>query len=205
VYTPDHFAIHDRGVQFDLIERYPFGTLTTTNGGRLRSSALPFLLDRQCPALDGHVARANPHWREFADTTDLLVGFVGPNAYVSPNWYKSPGMVPTWNYVAIEVRGRIELLDDRTARLGVVDRLSERHEAGMPQPWRSTKLDARQRDKLLDAIVAFRITIETIEAKAKLSQNRAAADVHGAAAALDAVDTVPNERRLAALMRSALG
>jgi transcriptional regulator len=114
-------------------------------------------------------------------------------------------MVPTWNYVAVEVRGRIELLDGRDARLNLVDRLSARHESGLPRPWRTALMDPARRDQLLDAIVAFRISIDSIDAKAKLGQNRTAADVAGAAAALDASDAPSGERQLAALMRAAIG
>jgi transcriptional regulator len=141
MYTPSHFVVADRDAQLDLIDRYPFGTLTTVTAGRARISTIPFLIGRDRASLDGHLARANPHWRDFAAATDVVVGFVGPNAYISPTWYLSPDMVPTWNYVAVEVRGRVEVLDDRGARLDIVDRLSARHEAGLPQPWTSAKLN----------------------------------------------------------------
>ena len=205
MYIPSHFAVTDRPTQLDLIDRHPFGTLTTVTAGRLRVSTIPFLVCADGASLDGHVARANPHWREFEGATDLLVGFIGPNAYISPTWYTSANMVPTWNYVAIEVRGRIELLDGRDARLDLVDRLSARHEVHLPKAWHSNKMDPDHRDKLLDAIVAFRVHIESIEAKAKLGQNRRPEDLRSAAAALEAIDSPSNERQLAALMRDVLG
>jgi len=183
-----------------LIDRQPFGSLTTVNAGRLRTSTIPFLIGPEGATLDGHIARANSHWLEFAAATDLLVGFIGPNAYISPSWYVSADMVPTWNYVAVEVRGRIKLLDTPAARLDVVDRLSARHEAAQPKPWHSDKMDPAFRDKLLDAIVAFRIDITSIEVKTKLSQNRRPEDVRSAAAALSAADTDSYERQLATLM-----
>ncbi|HEY6598633.1 MAG TPA: FMN-binding negative transcriptional regulator [Pseudomonadales bacterium] len=204
MYIPKHFALDDRAAQFDLIDRYPFGALTTVSHGRLSISTIPFVLERERGALDGHIARANPHWREFADISDLRVVFVGPNAYISPTWYQSPNMVPTWNYVAVEVGGRIEVLEGRAARLDLVDRLSARHEAQEAQPWRSDKMDSTQRDKLLDAIVAFRIQIESIVAKLKLGQNRRTEELLAAAEALDARDRPSHERQLAALMRGAV-
>jgi predicted FMN-binding regulatory protein PaiB len=72
VYTPKHFALDDRAAQFDLIDRYPFGTLTTVSHGRLSISTIPFVLERERSALDGHIARADPHWREFADISDAF-------------------------------------------------------------------------------------------------------------------------------------
>lgn len=204
MYTPRHFALTDRSAQIDLIDQYPFGTLTTVSDARLSISTIPFLIGLDGASLDGHVARANPHWREFADVTDLLVGFIGPNAYISPTWYQGANLVPTWNYVAVEVRGRIELLDDRAARLDLVNRLSARHESQLPQPWHSDKMDPVQRDKLLDAIVAFRIHIESIVAKMKLGQNRRPEELLSAAAALDAREGESTERKLAALMRGSI-
>ncbi|HET6473827.1 MAG TPA: FMN-binding negative transcriptional regulator [Pseudomonadales bacterium] len=204
MYNPTHFAETDRAAQLALIDRHPFGTLMTVSGGKLSISTIPFLLGADGASLIGHVARANPHWREFAAATDVAVGFIGPHAYISPTWYSSPNMVPTWNYVAVEVRGTIELLEDREARLDVVDRLSARHEAALPQPWRSAKMDPTLRDKLLEAIVAFRVSITSIDAKAKLGQNRKPDDVRGAAAALRALSTESAEARLAALMLDAI-
>jgi len=204
VYTPSHFAVADRNAQLELIDRHPFGTLTTVSAGRARISTVPFLIGPGRASLDGHLARANPHWREFDVVTDVVVCFVGPNAYISPNWYQSPDMVPTWNYVAIEARGRIELLDSRAARLDIVDRLSARHGADLSRQWTSDKMNPELRDKLLDAIVAFRLHIEAIEAKAKLGQNRKPEDLRSAAAALDVSDAVSYPRQVAALMRGVI-
>jgi transcriptional regulator len=204
VYNPKHFTVSDRAAQLDLIDRHPFGTLTTVSAGKLSISTIPLLIGDDRASLLGHVARANPHWREFATASDVAVTFVGPHSYISPNWYRSANMVPTWNYVAVEVRGRIELLDTRAARLDVVDRLSARHEAREAEPWRSAKMDPSLRDKLLDAIVAFRIDIASIDGKAKLGQNRIPDDVRAAAAALLARASEAAEHRLAALMIEAI-
>lgn len=205
MYAPSHFAVTDRKTQLELIERHAFGALTTVKAGRARISTIPFLLGRDGASLDGHVARANTHWQDFADATDVVVGFIGPNAYISPSWYRSTDMVPTWNYVAVEVRGRIELLEGIAARLDLVDRLSAKFEAHMPKPWHSDKMDPGVRQKLLAAIVAFRVHIESIDAKAKLGQNRKPEDLLSAAAALETSDAPSSERQLAALMREAIG
>ncbi len=191
MYTPSHFAVADRDAQLELIDRYPFGTLTTVSAGRARNSTVPFLIGPDGASLDGHLARANPHWREFDAATDVVVCFVGPNAYISPNWYQSANMVPTWNYVAVEVRGRSRVVGQprRPARYR---RSTERQARSRP----AAAMDVRQdepgelRDKLLDAIVAFRVHIESIEAKAKLGQNRKPEDLRSAAAALDASDAL---------------
>jgi transcriptional regulator len=201
VYIPNHFAVTDQCQQLDLIERFSFGALTTVTAGRIRTSHIPFLLDRGAkPALSAHLERANPHWAELAGATDLLVSFVGPHAYISPTWYGSPNQVPTWNYMAIEVRGRVQMLEDQAQRLDLVDRLSALHERNLPEPWRTDKLDAERRNVLLDAIVAFRIDIDSIEAKAKLGQNRSPAEIRSAAGQLIRRDSRSAERQLALLM-----
>jgi transcriptional regulator len=200
VYATKPFAITDRVQQLALLERYPFGTLSTVTAGRIRQSAIPFLLEPDAPELLGHLARENPHWQELTGCSDLLVTCLGPHGYISPNWYHNHDLVPTWNYVAIEVRGRASLLETRSARLALVDRMSERFERQLPQPWRTDKLQPRRRDAMLDAIVAFRIDIESIDAKAKLGQNREPVDIQSAARALVAIDAVSIPRQLAALM-----
>jgi transcriptional regulator len=200
VYAPTPFAINERSEQLALLDRYSFGVLSTVHDGRIHQSAIPFLLEPDTPALLGHLARANPHWSELSACSDLLVTCLGPHGYISPTWYSSAGQVPTWNYVAIEVRGRASLLESRSERLTVVQRMTARFERDLPVPWHIDKLDARRRDALLDAIVAFRIDIESIEAKAKLGQNRTAADVGAAARQLVVSDAPSMQRQLAALM-----
>jgi len=108
--------------------------------------------------------------------------------------------VPTWNYVVVEVRGHAQLLDEQAQRRDLVDRLSAYHERNLPRPWHSDKLQPERRDALLGAIVAFRIDMLSIEAKAKLSQNRQAADARSAAAHLMAAGCASNDAQLAKLM-----
>jgi transcriptional regulator len=141
-------------------------------GGVPFASHLPFLLDRTAGphgTLLGHVARANPHWRELAGQTALAV-FSGPHAYVSPTWYEAENVVPTWNYVAVHAYGRGEVIEDRDALLDIVQRSVAVYEAALPRPW---TLDAASAytGRQLGAIVGFRIEIERLEGKWKLNQN----------------------------------
>ena len=200
MYTPEAFAINEEKAQLALLERYAFGTLSTVTAGRIRQSAIPFLIEPTERALFGHLARENPHWRELTSCTDLLVTCMGPHGYISPNWYHADGLVPTWNYVALQVRGRARLLESRGERLTLLDRMSERFERALPRPWRSDQLEPRRRDAMLDAIVAFRVDIDTIEAKAKLGQNRRRVDIEAAARQLVCDDEPSMSRQLAALM-----
>ena len=141
--------------------------------GEPQISHLPLLLHAspsRTAALIGHMARANPHWRHFADGATLAM-FHGPHAYVSPSWYAEPAKpVPTWNYAVVHVHGRVELVEDRAATLAILHEMVERFEAGRAAPWR-LQLEGARLDAMVGAIVAFRLEIERVDAKFKLSQN----------------------------------
>ena len=172
MYVPPHFAESDPARLHDFIERYSFGLLVSQVGGVPFASHLPFLLDRTAGphgTLLGHVARANPHWRELAGQTALAV-FSGPHAYVSPTWFEAENVVPTWNYVAVHAYGQAAVVEDRAALLEIVQRSVAVYESAMPRPWvldGSSAFVGRQ----LGRIVGFRIEIERLEGKWKLNQN----------------------------------
>jgi transcriptional regulator len=156
--------------------------------------------------LNGHLARGNPH-RALADGGEALVIFQGPSAYVSPSGYPSKAVdgrvVPTWNYEAVHVYGAITWQEDRAWLRANVDALSNLFEAGRPHPWALADAPADFTDKLLRGIVGLEIRIARIEAKRKLSQNRAEADRRGVIAALNASSN-PADHAVAALMTDAL-
>jgi transcriptional regulator len=175
MYVPPHFAVTDPAALHDFIEAHGFGLLVSQFGGGPFATHLPFLLDRAAGShgtLIGHVARANPHWRELADRPALAV-FSGPHAYVSPTWYEAENTVPTWNYVAVHATGRAEVVEGRDELWDIVRRTTDHYEAGMPRPWR-TEPDSTFVDRLLAQIVGFRLTIEKLEGKWKLNQNHPA-------------------------------
>lgn len=172
MYVPPHFAETDRAELCNFITRHSFGLLVSQLGGEPFATHLPFLLERDTGphgALIGHVARANPHWKELAGQTVLAV-FSGAHAYISPTWYEAPNTVPTWNYTAVHAYGTVTLLDDKNAVREVVQRTVTHYEASMPRPW-TFDADSVFADRLLDQIVAFRVAIERIEGKMKLNQN----------------------------------
>src|SRR5262245_22133343 len=175
MYIPAHFAQRDLAALHQAIERYSFATLVSSAGGELTASHLPLLLDRSVGShgtLLGHVARANSQWREAAGQ-EVLAIFTGPHAYISPTWYESTQVVPTWNYVAVHVYGRLELMEDRTEVESLLARMVALYEIGQPQPWRLNE-PADFLERMLKQIIAFRITITRVEGKWKLSQNRPA-------------------------------
>jgi transcriptional regulator len=178
VYLPPSFVERDAEAIARLVRDYPFATLVTAAGAEPQISHLP-LLHRADPAphgaLIGHVARANPHWQLMADNPSIAV-FHGPHAYVSPSWYTDPAaMVPTWNYAVVHVRGNIELVEGHDATLATVQALTSNFESSRAAPWH-LQLEGSRLEAMIGAVVAFRMTITRIDAKFKLSQNRATAD-----------------------------
>lgn len=151
-----------------------------------------------------HLARANPHWREVADGAPCLLVVDGPQAYVSPGWYASKAehgrVVPTWNYESVQLRGRATVHDDPEWLRAVVTDLTDAHEAGRPQPWHVTDAPEAYVAGQLRGIVGLEVVVEQVSAKAKLSQNRSAADQAGVVAGLEASGD-PRDGAVAAAMR----
>ena len=184
MYVPEHFAMADGAVQ-DLLREHGAGDLVTATAQGLVATMLPFVFDPDRGphgALLGHVARNNDHWRQ-VPVGEALVILRGPDAYISPQWYASKRehgrVVPTWNYVTAHVYGDLVVHDDVGWLDDLVRRLTEKHEAGFPQPWAVDDAPARFLAGQLRAIVGVEVVISRIEAKAKLSQNRPAADIDG--------------------------
>jgi transcriptional regulator len=192
LYTPSSFASRDRTAALQLIADHPFATLITgVDGEESRVTHLPLL--REDGALCGHMARANPHWRDF-DRGRTVAVFHGPHAYVSPRWYETPAQhVPTWNYAVVHVAGTPVLLDVDDARRAVVE-LTARFDPDFTA-------DMRKLETLLPAIVAFRMPVARLDAKFKMNQNRSAGDRAGVVAAL-AASAVAGDRAVADWMRT---
>ncbi|WP_313083490.1 FMN-binding negative transcriptional regulator [Pulveribacter sp.] len=193
MYTPAHFAEERPEALHQLICDHPLGLLCRQGPQGLDADHLPFLLDAERGphgTLVAHVARANALWREVpaGGAVDALVVFRGQHGYISPNWYPSKHethrAVPTWNYEAVHVHGRLTVHDDERHVRGVVARLTRRHEATEPRPWKMGDAPADYLNEMLRAIVGIELAITRIEGKRKLSQNRTAPDRDGAVAAL---------------------
>lgn len=184
MYVPQHFAMDDDAVR-GLLREHGAGDLVTATAGGLVATMLPFVYDPDRGpngALLGHVARNNDHWRH-APVGEALVILRGPDAYISPQWYASKRehgrVVPTWNYVTAHVYGELVVHDDVEWLDDLVRRLTAKHEEGRPQPWAVDDAPPRFVAGQLRAIVGMEVLISRIEAKAKLSQNRPAADIDG--------------------------
>ncbi len=211
-YTPVAFRETDTAKLHAMMDGAGLATLVTASETGPLISHLPLLFDPAAGAmgvLTGHLARSNPQWKASDLSQPAVALFLGPDAYISPNYYPSkhgdPRTVPTWNYVALQARGRLETFDDPEQLLALVTRLTERHEqrAAKPsvRPWAVSDAPADYLGKMLRAIVGVRLTIESIDGKKKLSQNRSAIDQQGVVAGLSG-STDAGEGKIAELMRS---
>lgn len=193
MYIPAPFEESVPGRLHALIVAHPLGVLVTHGASGLDANHLPFELDvRQgsLGVLRTHVARANDVWKDVASGDEVLVVFRAADAYVSPNWYPSKHehhrQVPTWNYMVAHAHGRVTVHDDEPYLRGLVGRLTKRHEAAEPRPWRMGDSSQAFVSEMLAAIVGLEIEITRLVGKFKLGQNKDARDVIGAAHALKA-------------------
>jgi transcriptional regulator len=172
MYLPTAFAERNLSKLHEFIEQNSFGLVISYAEGQPVASHLPLLLDRTAGAkgaLIGHMARANHQWRQAAGQ-EVLAIFSGPHTYISPTWYQAEQVVPTWNYVAVHAYGRLMLIQEPDALLKIVGDLVHAYERSLPEPW---LLDGWEDfvQRKLEQIVGFRIALERIEGKWKLSQN----------------------------------
>lgn len=182
MYSPPNFAEDDRQTLDAVIRANPFGLLISMLDGAPCATHLPFLLDggRLC----AHMARANPQWQGFAAGSEALCIFQGPHAYVSPSWYTREKAVPTWNYVAVHVRGVPRIIEDAHECRAMQQRLVAEFEAESETPWSMEGLPESYLAGQMQAIVNFEIPVTRIDGKFKLNQNRTAEDRAGVIAAL---------------------
>src|SRR5579863_5210076 len=157
MYIPAAFQETDPRKLFDLIEQYSFGLLVSEFDGQPFASHLPILLDRSFSphgCLVGHMARANPQWQQ-ADGKTVLAVFSGPHAYISPSWYESDNVVPTWNYAAVHIYGTFRTVDE-PATMQIVSDTVKVYEAAMIKPWKFDS-DSEFNQKMIGAVIGFRI------------------------------------------------
>jgi transcriptional regulator len=202
MYLPPHFREDDPALLMELMQRHGFATLISNLDGTPFATHLPLKVrqDGTTVRIDGHVARANPHWQALEGDPNALVIFQGPHTYISPTLYRSSTMVPTWNYVAVHAYGTAEVFTDADRLRTLVSALTDRHEAGRVNPWKVADAPADYIDGMLKAIVGFALPIQRLEGKRKLSQNRNAADITGVREGLAASPDV-HDQALAHLMR----
>ena len=202
MYSPTFNRISDRAILKEAMRAYSFAILfgpqtAPEAAAPLAATHLPLVVRDEGPhgLLEGHFARANRHWQALAGRETLVV-FSGPHSYVSPTLYVDPLSVPTWNYIAIHAYGILELVEDELGKDTLLAGLIHAHEPAFAEKWHAMPKEFRR--SMLAGIVGFRIPIQRIEGKFKLSQNRDAAERRNVQAAHAAGS--PDQQALATWM-----
>jgi transcriptional regulator len=181
MYVNPLYAERELPVLQEMIEAAPFGLLVLSVDGPL-AAHIPFVLRRdegRYGTLVAHVARVDPLARHLGDGHEALAIFSGPRAYISPRWYASGGLLPTYNFITAHAHGHPRLLEDREAVLAYLSELVDVHEAQLPSAWSLASASEDHVEELLPHIVAFTLEIEALQGKRKLSQNRSVEDRDG--------------------------
>lgn len=206
MYIPAHFAETRPEELARIIREHPLGMLVTQGSAGLDADHIPFEFDADAGThgvLTAHVARANPLWQRCPTGSSVMAVFRGAEAYISPNWYPSKHethrQVPTWNYEVVHAHGTLTIHDDERFVRSIVARLTRRHEAAEPKPWKMGDSAPEYIDSMLRNIVGIEIAISSLVGKVKLSQNREVRD------RLNAADTLAarGHASLAQAMRKA--
>ncbi len=193
MYIPGPFAEHDAARIAAFVAAHPLATLVSIEDGRPLVDHLPVLCaDRLAPGgtLIAHTSKSNPTWRLGERGAEAVVAFTGASAYVSPSLYPSKArtheVTPTWNYVAVHVRGTLACTHDRDTKLLLVEQLTRHMESQRQEPWAVSDAPPAYIDMMLQGIVGLTLTISEVVAKTKASQNRTTEDRRGVAEGLAA-------------------
>jgi transcriptional regulator len=199
VYLPRHFTVSDLARIGAFVDAAGAADLVTFDGVKPVATLLPVIWDRPADSagdgrpgdlgrLTGHLALANDQGQTAQPSALALAIVHGPQAYISPSWYESKArhgrVVPTWNYEAVHLTGTLAVHHDPEWLRALVTRLTRRHEGGREHPWAVTDAPADFINGQLKAIVGIELTIVSVEAKQKLSQNRGRGDQEGTIAGL---------------------
>jgi len=186
MYLPAHFEETRTEVMHKLIRDHPLAAVVTLGSSGLAANHIPLDLDPEPQpfgTLRGHVARANPMWRDFSTEVGALAIFQGPQVYITPSWYQTTNetgkVVPTWNYVVAHASGALRIIEDPEWLRSLVTHLTNRFEANLPVPWKVSDAPAEFIDKQLSAIVGIEIPIANLVGKWKVNQNRPKQDRDG--------------------------
>jgi transcriptional regulator len=210
LYLPSHFNEPRNDVMRALMRAHPLATLVAQCESELVANHIPVqTLDDPAPlgCIRGHIARANPLWRNYRSETQALAIFEGPQAYISPSFYPSKfqtgEVVPTWNYAVVHASGTLKFIQDTNWLREFVAGLTATHEAPRAAPWKIDDAPPSYIDKMLKLIVGFEFSITALQGKWKVSQNRTPADLEGVRRNLEIAED-SESREMAAAIRSSV-
>jgi len=201
MYIPEHFTMKEATAAYNVIQENSFATLFSIHNGMPFATHLPLMLNKEKTCLYGHFARPNPQWKDIQNQTVLTV-FHGPHCYISPSWYETNQAVPTWNYVTVHVYGEVELTRDEHELMNSLNDLVLKYEAP-DSPYRLQDVDAEFLAGMNKGVQGFKIKIDRIEGKAKVSQNHS---LHRQELVIKQLEQIPfpYEQQIASLMKANL-
>ncbi|SDY00019.1 transcriptional regulator [Evansella caseinilytica] len=201
MYIPKYFKITDETKIYDMIKEHSFATLFSQHNGMPFATHLPLILNKENTYLYGHFARANPQWKDIQNQTVLAI-FHGPHCYISPSWYETKKAVPTWNYVTVHVYGEVELLEDEHELMDSLHEMVLKYEAP-DSSYRLQDADAEFLADMNKGVQGFKLKINKMEGKAKLSQNHS---IQRQELVIDQLEQISNadEQQISSLMRANL-
>jgi len=212
LFVPSHYDFDDPAALAAFIGEHPLGQMVSSDGEQLRATAAALIVAaRDADSAEdapfellGHLARRNPHADLVQDGAPAVIVFQGPNSYVSPRWNRENPSLPTWSYLAVQVRGRFEPFTDLDTTRRVLERTIAHMERHAESPWRLDDAPPELVEKLIRHIVAFRFRVRDVQGVKRLNQNRQPADragiieglrASGAAGAVQIAELMSNEER----------
>ncbi len=171
MYIPHYYKQSNFNEIVAFVKKYNFGAIIGAGDNGMVATHLPFVTETENEkvVLYAHLAKANPHWESFADSEQLVI-FNGPHAYISPTLYEKQQNVPTWNYTAVHIYGKAQLIEVDEDKIDLLKKTIEFYEPALLVQWEN--LDEKYIRGMLNAIVGFKIEATRVEAKFKLSQNK---------------------------------
>ena len=208
MYVPQHFDEPRVEVMQELMRERPLATVVTMSSLGLNANHIPLHLSTESApfgTLRGHVARANPMWRDLQTGLEALVIFHGPDAYISPSWYatkqESGKVVPTWNYAVVHAYGTLQVIDDASWVRNQLEALTAHNERRFTEPWAVSDAPRDFTEKLIAAVIGIEIVISRLSGKWKVSQNQPPQNQAGIIDGLDKVQC-PDSASMAALVKA---
>jgi transcriptional regulator len=195
MYIPRAHKEERVSVLHKLMEDQPLASLITVGSSGLFASHIPMVLEQNgaLGQLRCHISRANTQWRDYTQSVEALAIFSGPQHYITPNWYaekqETGKVVPTWNYAVVHAYGYLKIVEDSEWLMSHLARLTSIHEADSPVPWKIEDAPAEYIATIIKGIVGLEMTIERLEGKWKVSQNRPEQDRRGVAEGLAELNT----------------
>jgi transcriptional regulator len=179
MYKVKQYEVSDVSILREVIEKYPFATVTSVCEGKAYVNHLPITGEISSSGklcLIGHMSRRNSQWEHIRDGSELLIAFQGPHAYINPSWY-TENDVPTWNYVVVHAAGPATLIEDHAGLIRILKQLTDHMNRSHEDQWNFFLPDDLKSERdITSAIIGFQMIPVELIGKFKLSQTRSKED-----------------------------